>query len=295
MGRPSIKTRLLIAKDDIVKFFDNSQSKIFDLKFLTDTLVQNGPFWRLGNISRWTFIEFLIEKTKLKKEIFVFPHRRVARYTWGDISLYELLLTLKSKSFYSHYSAMYFHHLTDQIPKTIYINHEQGPKPQYDTELAQERIDIAFSRKTRLSNTIGKYNEYNFYLLNGMFTGNTGVIDASGPEDSKIRMTNIERTLIDIAVRPEYAGGPHEVLRAYKNSANLVSINKLCAMLKNIGYLYPYHQVIGFYVDTCGVYQKTQVDLLRKQEIRFDFYLMHNMKEKKYSEKWKLFYPKGLA
>ncbi|HCO93986.1 MAG TPA: hypothetical protein DIU00_08555 [Phycisphaerales bacterium] len=291
----TIKDRLSIAKDDIFDFFESSQQKCFDLKKMTGILDENRKIWRLGNTSRFTFIDFLIEKGQLSQSIFEFPDRNMHRYTWGQVPLYELILSLMPKGYFSHYTAMYFHNLTKQIPKTIYLNCEQTPKPKSEGGLDQKRIDFAFRMKTRISNRAADYNEYKIYLLNGKNTGNTGVIGIDGPDNSKVRVTNIERTLIDIVVRPEYAGGPFEVLRAYKNAAEVISINRLSAMLKKIDYIYPYHQVIGFYIDKCGAYRNSQIELLRKQEIVYDFYLMHKMKKPKYSSAWKLYYPEGLA
>ena len=272
-----------------------SKQKFFDLKKMTEILDENRKIWRLGNISRFTFIDFLIEKGQLSQSVFEFPDRNMHRYTWGQVPLYELILSLMPKGYFSHYTAMYFHNLTKQIPKTIYLNCEQTPKPKPEGELDQKRIDFAFRMKTRISNRAADYNECKIYLLNGKNTGNTGVIGIDGPDNTKVRVTNIERTLIDIAVRPEYAGGPFEVLRAYKNAAEDISINKLSAMLKKIDYIYPYHQVIGFYIDKCGAYRNSQIELLRKQEMIYDFYLMHKMKNPKYSSTWKLYYPEGLA
>jgi hypothetical protein len=66
-------------------------------------------------------------------------------------------------------------------------------------------------------------------------------------------------------------------------------------MLKKIDYTYPYHQVIGFYLEISGAYRESQIALMRKQEMMYDFYLMHKMEKPEYSSKWKLYYPKGLA
>jgi predicted transcriptional regulator of viral defense system len=107
-----------------------------------------------------------------------------------------------------------------------------------------------------------------------------------------ISITSLERTLIDIAVRPDYSGGPGEVLKAFENAKEKVSINKLNAILKKINFIYPYHQVIGFYLERAG-YRASQIDLLRKKEIEYDFYLTYNMGETEYSPIWKLYYPKG--
>jgi predicted transcriptional regulator of viral defense system len=125
-------------------------------------------------------------------------------------------------------------------------------------------------------------------VLNGRNTNKLGVI-ARGP----ISFTDLERTLIDIAVRPIYAGGVHEIARVYSEAQGTLSVNKLVAYLRKLNYTYPYHQAIGYYLDRAGVYSETQLALLRQFEFEFDFYLAHQMKETDYVEKWRLFVPKG--
>ena len=132
------------------------------------------------------------------------------------------------------------------------------------------------------------------YLLEGMFTSNLGVTEMEGPDGENLRLTNLERTLIDITVRPEYSGGIHEVLKAYQSARDRVSINTLVATLRKIGYLYPYHQAIGFYLEKAGGYRDSQIGLLRNFEFNYDFYLMHQIKESAYSKRWRLYYPKSL-
>lgn len=290
------KTRISIAKPDIIKLFDGLNQKIFELSDIRKILDENREYWRLAMyMSCNNFINYLIKDAKLKKEIFTFSYRTIVRYTWGEVPFYELLLSLKPKSYFTHYTAMYFHELTEQIPKTIYLNFEQEAKPHSKGTLVQSRIDLAFRNATRLSSNIAKYHEYTIRLLNGLQTGNTGVIESVGHNGEKIQLTDVERTLIDIAVRPEYSGGPFEVLRAYKLAKDKVSINRLTALLKKINYIYPYHQVIGFYLDKTGAYEASQIELLRKFEIKYDFYLMHKMTDSDYSKKWRLYFPKGLA
>jgi predicted transcriptional regulator of viral defense system len=114
-----------------------------------------------------------------------------------------------------------------------------------------------------------------------------------GPEGEMIRVTDVERTLIDSTVRPVYAGGVFEVLNAYRLARPRVSVNKLAATLKKLDYIYPYHQVIGFYLEKTGVYKETSIALLQKFDFKYDFYLTHGMKETAYSEKWRLYFPKG--
>ena len=291
------KKRITIAKPDIEKLFEESPQKIFDLSDLRKLYSANHKFWRLAtSMTCNEFIKYIIKNSKLRKEKFDFQYRPIIKYTWGIIPFYELLLSLKPNCYLTHFTAMYFHELTEQIPKKIYVNFEQKPKPKNKINLEQERIDYAFKNKTRLCNNITKYRDLTICLLNGMHTHNAGVFDARGYEGESIRLTDVERTLIDITVRPEYAGGPYEVLRAYRLAKNKVSINRLTALLKNINYTYPYHQAVGFYLDVSNEYEKSHVDLLlNKFPLNNDFYLLHKIEDMDYSKKWRLFFPKGFC
>jgi len=285
--------RLIIAKDDIIEYFDSHIKNIFKRNDFKDILDSKRDFWRVSNkTSAEKFISFLLDNTKLKKISFNFPSRKEIRYTWGQVFILKLLNSIKDKSYFSHYSAVFIHELSTQIPTTIYINIEQPPKRIINPELKQENIDLAFSRKVRVSKNIAKFNKQKICLLNGKYTNNMGVIDKFISNEN-IRVTSIERTLIDIAVRPIYCGGVFEVLNVYKNAHSEVSINKLAALLKNINYIYPYHQVIGFYLDRTGVYKKDQIRLIDKIPKKYDFYLTHKIEKVEYDRRWKLFYPKG--
>ena len=124
----------------------------------------------------------------------------------------------------------------------------------------------------------------------GKHTNKKGVIDIEGDHKHTLQVTNLERTLIDIVVRPVYAGGVFEVLKAFKNAKQEVSINKMVAFLKQLDFVYPYHQAIRFYLERAG-YKKKQVDIMDKLEKKYDFYLTHAMKKTDYSRKWKIYYP----
>jgi len=290
------KTRIAIAKSDIVRLFDKQPQKIFTPSEIQRILDENRSFWRLAkSMSYSDFVNYLVTKTKLKMQVFNFSYRPIVRYTWGNVPLYELILSLKPNSYFTHYTAVYFHDLTEQAPKTIYINVEQERKPRPKNALVQERIDAALKRPTRLSNNVAKYQGWTIRMLNGMHTGNLGVIKMSGPDGEKLQITDVERTLIDITVRPEYAGGIYEVLKAYRLAKDKVSVNRLVATLKKINYIYPYQQAVGFYLEKASVYTQSQLDLARRFDMKYNFYLMHGMKDSKYSSQWQLYYPKGFG
>ena len=293
-------TRLQLARKAILTVFDGHDSHVFRRRDLELILSQNRAEWRLAMHTTVTeFIGYLTKSGKLRRLDFPFPHRKEIRYTWGDVQLSVVLMTLKSHCYFSHYTAMHMHDLTEQEPKTIYVNFEQPPKPAPVGGLVQERIDAAFARKPRMSKNIARFKRIRVCLLNGKHTGYLGIEsrDVSTGGDggqSVIRVTDIERTLIDITVRPFYAGGVGEVLKAYRLAAPKVSMNRLAGLLSQIAYVYPYHQAIGFYLERSGAYKASLIDVFRRKFARdFDFYLTYNMDSARYDERWRLFVPQG--
>jgi len=297
------RSRIQIAKPDIVKLFDEASQKVYKLSELAFILARERAFWRLTqSTTRIDFINFLITSGKLRKLTFPFPkpYSQETRYVWGDIPFSDIVLTLKPKCYFTHYSAVKIHGLTEQIPKTTYINFEQPLASNTTGELSQRNIDLAFKRKVRTTNYVAETEEFRVCVLNGKNTGYLGVLDdvtpvfegGNGELGKKVRVTNLERTLIDIAVRPVYAGGVHEVLKAYRLAQPTVSINRLAAILQQLKYIYPYHQVIGYYLERAG-YKQSLLDLLRRFGMSFDFYLVHLMKETEYIKDWRLYVPKG--
>lgn len=297
------RSRIQIAKPDIVKLFDELPQKVHKQSELAMLLTRERGFWRLTQSTTTNdFIKFLVNSGKLRKITFPFPkpYNQETRYTWGEVPFSDLVLTLKPRCHFSHYSAVKIHGLTEQLPKTTYINFEQPLASNATGELSQKNIDTAFKRKVRTTSYIAETDEFRVCILNGKNTGYLGVVDDVVPPSEqrtdsvagKMRVTNLERTLIDIAVRPVYAGGVHEVLKAYRLAQPTVSINRLAAILQQLRYIYPYHQVIGYYLERAG-YKSSLLDLLRRFDMNFDFYLVHQMKETDYVKGWRLYVPKG--
>lgn len=288
------RSRLSIAKSDIIKAIEAASRKIWTADQFNELMRENAQFWRLAKNQTLTeFIDFLVRDTKLKQATLIFPQRKITRYIWAEASVFELSLSLYPNIYLSHYAAVYLHGLTEQIPKTVYVNKEQ-PYQSQATELLQERIDLAFSRNVRVSHEIAEYSGYRICVLHGAKTNGLGLVEMPGPGGEIVRVTDVERTLIDITVRPVYAGGVFEVLKAYRRAQKTVSINKLIALLQRIGHAYPFHQAIGFYLERAAVYSESQIELVRRMPIKYNFYLEHGMKDSDYSPRWKLYFPKGM-
>src|SRR5882762_2981208 len=119
-------SRIQIAKPDIVKTFSEGPRVLRPHK-VAEIFNQERAFWRLTKSTSLTnFTQFMTEKTELKPVRFSFPQREVSGYTWGDVPLLETLLGLVEDSYYSHYTAVRIHGLTEQVPKTIYLSREKS-------------------------------------------------------------------------------------------------------------------------------------------------------------------------
>lgn len=289
-------TRISIAKPDIVRFFEEDGRKVFKQKELSAILAEQRGFWRLASLMRVSeFISYLSAYTPLRQVTFRLPHRTETRFVWGNISEYMLAVSMKPGGYLSHYSALYLHQLTEQVPKTIYVNHEQRPHTPSSDGLTQERIDAAFRRPQRITKNCTEYGGTRFCFVNGMHTGRLGVVEIEDSYGDVVPVTGIERTLIDCTVRPMYAGGVGEVLEAYRRARDKVSLNKLSATIKKMKYMYPYERAIGFYLERSGYDpDKTRRHrVFRPSEDGLDFYLVHGMKKTEYVREWGLFIPKG--
>ena len=297
-------TRIQIAKPDIVRLFQ-SMPPVLTLDEVRNVLQENRGNWRLAqSMTQRGFINFMLEKTSLKAVRLDFPQRPVSGFVWGEVPLLELLLRLVQRSFYSHYTAVRIHGLTEQVPKTVYLNREKlssstiySDYSENDEVFEQAAIDAAFSRPPRASKNEVTVGEARIILLDSAYHSADGItsdnINLGGDRSLQLRFTDLERTLIDITVRPFYAGGIAEVAKAFENAkAKGLSVNAMAAMLKRMSFGYPYHQAIGFYLERAG-YKPSLLDLFRRMPMERDFYLSHQMGATRYVKDWRLHVPES--
>jgi len=296
-GRPSKLQLLERAKKQIIIDIENYSQKLnkrvfseAEIKILLDMYQRNQTLYATTLLKE--FVNFLIDQ-KILTEINIdmpFGNRKTKKYTYRDVSEVEIALAIQSGSYLSHYSAMYLHGLIENIPQVIYTNKEQSIKPRYGSDLSQESLDRAFARPMRKTKQIAQYDRFQIYLINGKNTGNLGVIDHD-LDGITIRITDLERTLVDSVVRPDYSGGIEEVLKAFAAAKGGVSVNKMLAALKKMDYMYPYHQALGFYLERAG-YSENVLQLVEELGIEYNFYLTYQITNKVLTDRWKLYVPK---
>lgn len=289
------RSRFQIALPNIIDFFDKNSSKVFSHQDLKDIFYEKNSDWNLPNYMYFEiFLRELLEYTSLKRADLNFTKVKSKRlYSFDDNSSLDLAANLYPKGYLSHKTALYLNNLSDVYgTREVYVTNEQSTKHGTDRTLEQVDIDNAFSKPPRISQEVTTIDNIKITLLRGKGTNNLGV--TTMPK-SGIRFTDLERTMIDIVVRPFYSGGVIEVLNAFKKTKAVhLSINTLYNYLEQMDFIYPYFQAVGFYLDYCGVYNDLQLSLFRKQIRKYDFYLDYNMKNPKYSKEWRIFYPANL-
>jgi predicted transcriptional regulator of viral defense system len=219
--------------------------------------------------------------------------RPVLRYLIGPATEYSVALSLRKGSYLSHASAVYAHGLSLQLPQTVYVNREQSPKPRPKGGLTQAAIDRAFQNKPRTSNYYFAYQGKKLLLLSGKSSGRYGVEPVELPTGEVLDTTNLERTLVDITVRPTYAGGVLEVLKVFREAATNVSLPALLSTLQRLDYIYPYHQAMGFYLQRAGFSNK-ELKGFRELGINYAFYLANHIVRPEYDADWRLYYPREI-
>lgn len=288
--------QILISKKQIENFLDSTQRHVFTSNQLKYIFSRKRELWKLGySYSFNNFLTFLLEKSFLKL-LNIYSHNL---YSWRvdnlDDIIYEVALSLKPRSYISHYSAMFLQNLTEQIPKTIYVTYERlNALPSKKTTLTQTDIDLAFQKNERSSNSIYEVGNFKIQLISSARNDKLGITSYTLTSGRQIPITNIERTLIDATTRPSLSGGVLEVVKAYKAALSKIQVVKLRAYLLSMNYTYPYEQAVGFYLDYAGLSEKRLKRIQDMCKNDFDFYLDRKMIEPLYSQKWRIYYPSYL-
>ena len=130
-------------------------------------------------------------------------------------------------------------------------------------------------------------------MLNAKNSKQLEVGDVKAPSGEIVKATSLERTLVDITVRPAYAGGVSKIIDAFRLARGKVSISRMLDILQKLGYSYPYHQSIGFYLKR-SAYAETDLDLARNIGIKVDFYAGYGIKDSAFDSEFRIYYPKSL-
>ncbi len=285
------------AKEEILSFFASHRPRALSESELASGVAEQAASWRLPPSAQLSkLIDLLtseagLERVRLRSE--EDRYRDIPRFMMPGCTPLEVAGSLRPAGYLSHGTAAFLHGLGEQVPRTYYVNREQSPKPRSTTPLTQASLDRAFKRKQRTSRFTFHLEGNRFTILSGKNTQDFGVENLTGPSGELLRCTNLERTLVDIVVRPAYAGGLYQVLEVFEAARDRgVDPERIVEVLGELDYVYPYHQAIGFMMERAG-FAKESLAPLEVLDREFKFYLGYKMNEPEFDPSWQVFYPQG--
>jgi len=132
---------------------------------------------------------------------------------------FEIAAALVSPCAISHWTAMHFHHLTDQTPNKIYATIPTGTS--VPRSIKQHYVFVQTKKR--------HYFGFEKTWIN----------------DVQIQITDLERTLIDGLQNPQYCGDFQEVLHAFKTAKDKIDLERIVnyalkldtAIVKRLGWI----------------------------------------------------------
>ncbi len=213
---------------------------------------------------------------------------------------YEIAQAMFPQGYFCNLSSIFYHSLTNQVPKAIYICYEKMPaKRKKVNTVNNNELRCAFIKPHRHTNHMYTLNDYKVIVVERRARiSDSGVVKSHLPSTlfpNTSRVTCIERSLIDAVVSPQYNGGIVSVYTYFRNARGMLNMAKLIKIYRQLDFVYPYSQSIGFLLDRAGM-PKYASDIYKNFPPERSFFVDHDAKTTwVYDEKWKLYYPAGLV
>jgi predicted transcriptional regulator of viral defense system len=134
---------------------------------------------------------------------------------------FEVAMALVHPAAISHFSALHYHELTDQIPRRVFVTTTTGHwVPRADKARGN-------GGGYRVGETV-----YQFVQVKPeRFFG----IKEVWIDDARVTVTDMERTLIDGLLMPQYCGGFTEVIQAFAGAHSRLNLDRLIAYALKLG------------------------------------------------------------
>lgn len=127
----------------------------------------------------------------------------ILKETWDSLDIYELASNLLLPSYLGFYSALHFHKMTTQVPRTVFI---ATPKRKKDIQLQGEKIKFITIKE-----------EFMFgYIRSG-----------------KTIVSNPEKTIIDCLKLPKYGGGIKNIYNSISKELDIDLLIQYCIKIQS--------------------------------------------------------------
>ena len=166
---------------------------------------------------------------------------------------FEIAMALTSPAAISHWSAMHYHGLTEQVPRTVFV--------LTTTETSAPRMRAAGSTPGGGVYLAGD-TMYRFVRVRPDRLFGTEQVWA---HDARVVITDLERTLLDGLSRPRLCGDFAEVLHAFEVAMDRVDVRRISAYAVRLGTATA--KRLGWILAYCGC-TSPEVDLLKELPTR---------------------------
>lgn len=144
---------------------------------------------------------------------------------------FQIAMALVQPAAISHWSALSYHHLTEQVPRQVFVLTTAKSLPRKRGIKAQTS-DTYFTANIN----------YQFIKIKPELFFGTQEIWIN---ESKIKITDAERTVLDCLMSPKYCGGFSEILHILEQHLNELKLNKMIeyavrldtATIKRLGWI----------------------------------------------------------
>ena len=213
-----------------------------------------------------------------------------------NVNPYEIAQAMFPQGYFCNLSSIYYHLLTNQVPKVIYTC--TSAKRINVNTVNNNELCRAFIKPHRHTSHVYTFNDYKTIVVERARISDSGVVKSHLPSTllpNTSHVTCIERALIDAVVSPQYNGGIVSVYTYFRNARDMLNMARLIKIYRQLDFVYPYSQSIGFLLDKAGMSKHASV-IYKKFPPDRSFFVDHNAKTSwVYNEKWKLYYPVGLV
>ncbi len=126
---------------------------------------------------------------------------------------FQIAMALVQPAAISHWSALSYHHLTEQVPRQVFVLTTAKSLPRKRGIKAQASAGYSVANNT-----------YQFIKIQPELFFGTQEIWIN---ESKIQITDAERTVLDCLMSPKYCGGFAEILYILEQHLNKLNLNKI--------------------------------------------------------------------
>lgn len=173
---------------------------------------------------------------------------------------FAIAMALVTPCAISHWTAMHYHHITEQTPRTIFATTPLG------SSIPRVKKHIFQFVRTKKENYFGTVTVW---------------IDSM-----KVQVTDLERTLLDGLIFPQYCGGFSEVLTGFQTAEKRIRIKLILEYAMKLG-VAPAKR-LGFILESLGVNEKHLQGLLELPSKTYFKLNPQGPARGKYNTKWKI-------